>query len=57
MKLFHFCTSGYECLHTIQFGGTSSFKATGIVENELRIALENQLILDVVFSTLHSSQQ
>jgi hypothetical protein len=56
MNLFRFCTSGYECLHTIQIGGASSFKAPGIVENELGVALKDHFVLDIVKSTLMANQ-
>jgi hypothetical protein len=38
----------YELFHVAEFPGASSLETTGIVENESRIALEYQLILDVV---------
>ena len=56
MHLFaHFsllCASGYEYLHTVQFGGASSFEPARIVENELGVASEDHFVLDVVKSTL-----
>jgi hypothetical protein len=56
MHLSFLCTPGYECLNTVQFGGTSSFKAARIMENELRVASKDHFVLDIVKSTLMVNQ-
>jgi hypothetical protein len=56
MHLSFLCAFGYECLDTVQFGCSSSFKATRIVENELGVASKDHIVLDIVKSTLMVNQ-
>ena len=56
MKTFHeesgLCTIRNECLHPQKLVFTTSFEALRIVKNQFLVAPENQLVLDVVDSSL-----
>jgi hypothetical protein len=44
--------SSNKVFHNAQFRVTPSFKTTGVVKYEARVALENHFILDIVIASL-----
>jgi hypothetical protein len=51
VQIYVLSTSTDKCLDFLHFFAAASLESTGIVENELSVALENDFMFDVVQTT------
>ena len=50
------CTLGNKVLHLLEFSDTTHFKSLRVMKDEVRVALEDHLVFDVVIPTLAMCQ-